>query len=370
MSVFDKLADWATGDDSWDTQAHYRDWLANVFGPKTGEVIARGLPRLADFDMSHAGEGNLPDRILPFMQLLTEKRKMEDAEGDLLKHLSGSAAGLLMRSASGVRDMSRGDFLKGAIKVLPELFRGPLEATQYAQAGGLMKKNGEVDPRWKPTSGEIAATAFGVDPSGLAEAEETSRDAAGLAAMRQEHEQVISQHLATAFRRGDQPGLQHWAAQSMDYAREHPGFMPPVASLGEALERQMMAEALSRATGMPIGVSLHDLATRRAVGTAVSASEVDCPRIKVRTRRARARFGQATATPSISIFQAGSVHLDLARDWGELVEKEKPRTRRGSVSFFHRFKIGAGGKLDRSEFLSGHPGKLAEQRSRPFRIPI
>lgn len=267
-AVFDKLADWATGEDSWDVQSKYREWLAHTFGPQVGEVIARGVPRALGFDFSKAGEAELPDRLMPFMSLITDKRKLEDRWDDFFKHLSGSAAGMAMRNISGLRDMTNGDYLKGAIKVLPPLFRNPLEAYQMAQLGGYPNAKGQLDPNLNPGAGTIAAAALGIQGAGEAESREVQKAAQGLEDMRKYRAQNILQHQIIAQQRGDQAGAQYWADQANAYAAEHPGLRSPTMSLGEALAHQMRSQQIAAATHLPMGVNPRDIGLAQSLGWA------------------------------------------------------------------------------------------------------
>ena len=264
--IYDKLKDWATGEDSSDVQADYRNWLSQVFGPQMGEVIARGAPRAVGLDMSRSGESDLPGRILPFMSLLTDKRKFEDAEDDFFRHMQGPAVGLLGRQVLGVRDMLNGDYLKGMTKVVPEIFKGPMEAMQMAKVGGY--PTGPVgtsvaDPRLHPGAAQYALAALGIDTAGQEEAHEAQETATGLRSMQQYREQNIVHHLAEAVMQHDQPALQQWMAQDAEYRQEHPGDIPPSMQLRGYLERQMRGLATSGSTGLPPSVSMRDLALRQ-----------------------------------------------------------------------------------------------------------
>ena len=257
--VFDKLADWATGEDSWDVQAMYRHWLDQTFTPQVGEVIARGAPRALGFDMARSGESDLPNRILPFMSLLTDKRKFEDRWDDFFRHQAGSAAALGYRSILGARDMVRGDYLKGAIKVLPEIFKGPLEAAQIAERGGYVNGQGQTIPSLHPGAFEIAQAALGMDPAGLADYEEAARSQSGRKNLASEREQNIKQHIVLGMQRGDQDMVSRYEQEARDYQNEHPGLPPIMGEIRGAYDRAARQQAIARATGRPLGFNPRDL---------------------------------------------------------------------------------------------------------------
>lgn len=262
-SVYDKLADILTGDPQHDIQASYRMHLKNMFGPALGEVIARGAPRALGIDLDHLGEQTIaPGSSL--INMLTEKRKFEDAEKDTLKSLAGSAVGLGASMIMGLRDMTNGDYLQGAQKMVPETLRGPVEALQ-ASLYGFRDKSGQKLPI-TANAKNIALKAMGLDPSSEAEYEEEARVNSGLSARQQAQSQNILQHLSLALQRGDQGNFQSWVGESARYGQEHPGMRPPMADLQRYMATHMKNTAVANATGTPVGVRPNNLATRGMVG--------------------------------------------------------------------------------------------------------
>ena len=262
-AVYDRLKDLITGGDSSDVQASYRAFLAHTFGKQTGEIIARGLPRAFGADFDHVGEG----RILPgstFVNMLAEKRSMEDAEKDWLKSEAGSATGFLANIAFAARDFSNHDYMNGLIKMAPEILKSPTEALRIANRG-FVDKNGAKLPI-TANAFDIAMKVLGIDPAKEAEYDEVKRTATGLNTMRQLREKNITQHLVLALNRGDTAEEQYWLRQSQDYQQEHPGLTPPAALLGRAMQKSQRQSAQAQGTGMPVGVNLKDITARGMVG--------------------------------------------------------------------------------------------------------
>lgn len=264
-SVFDRLADWATGKDDWDVTAAYRNFLADTFGKQAGEVMARGAPRLAGVDFSHMGD----EKLLPGSSaalMLTEKRKLEDAEKDWLKSEAGAPIGMLNNFILGARDVANGDFLKGAQKMVPETLRGPAEAAQLALYG-YRGKGGTALPI-TANARDIALTAMGLDPQKEAEYNEAQKVSVGQKTLQQLREQNITQHLSLALNRGDQDNYNYWLGQSQQYGQDHPGMMPPAADLRRYMVQNARQAAIAQSMGLPIGIQPRDINRRGMVGFA------------------------------------------------------------------------------------------------------
>ena len=258
-SVYDRLADWATGTDDHDILASFRTHLANTFGKDIGEVIARGAPRAGGFDFARAGEGT----ILPgssTIMMLTEKRKIEDAEKDWLKSMAGSAVGVGMNYATAIRDFSNGDYMNAGIKLAPEGLKNVLEAVQLGHRG-FVNKDGQKLPI-TASAQDVALKAFGLEGAKEQEYNEVRRTQLGLQALSQARSTNITHHLLQAYNRQDQGDFQKWTGESTKYGLDHPGELPPIADFGKTLMSSMKEQSLAQVLGTPIGVKPNDLVGR------------------------------------------------------------------------------------------------------------
>ena len=258
--LYDKMAKTLTGRDDIDLEGSYRTWLANVFGKDVGEVLAKGLPRALGVDVSKIGDANL----LPGTGIMIDKRKFEDASKDWYQSMAGAAIGEGGRFYLGARDLMNGDYMMGAIKMLPEGFKGLAEA-EYAREHGYTNKFGQRLPI-QPSTADIAKMAVGIDPANLAQYNEANRIKQGLTAQREWREQNIGQHLARAQAFNDPAMLQEWIREGIAYQMQHPGMGSPLQGMMGAMKQRMIASAEAQAFGMPIGVKPIDFAMRNAVG--------------------------------------------------------------------------------------------------------
>ena len=261
-SVYDKLADWTTGDPTHDVVASYRGLLSTMFGSSTGEAIARGAPRVLGADFSKAGEGTMVPFLSDALTGLTEKRKLEDAEKDWLKRVAGPSIGLAADWAFGLRDIANGDYLRGLAKMVPEGLRGPVEAAEIAKYG-YRDKNGQPlkieGQTMTPGAQDVIEKVFGIEPAKEQEYDELARTASGLNTRKQIQSQNIQQHMQQAFERGDQQNLAYWQDQGGPvWMQQHPGTEPPIM----AFERQLRAKTIQNAMSLPAGTNRRDLLAR------------------------------------------------------------------------------------------------------------
>jgi hypothetical protein len=258
-SVFDRLADWATGKDDFDINASYRNWLASNFGKDVGEAIVRGVPRLGGVDLAHLGEGS----IVPgssTVKILTEKRKMEDAEKDWLKSMAGSTFGEGLHALAALRDFSNGDVMNGMIKVMPEGLKGVAEAVRLGHRGFVDKRGARLPIT--ASAQDIALKAVGIDPSNEAEYDEAARTESGLKSMRTIRSSNITTHLIQAQMRGDMPNLQKWKGEAQEYQQDHPGLKSPMQDFDRMLKQTMRQQAMAKTYNTPLGVSPKDVVGR------------------------------------------------------------------------------------------------------------
>ena len=265
-AVWDRMADWATNRDDHDITASYRSYLAHVFGKDVGEIIARGVPRAFGIDLSHLGD----QRIAPGSTALTylmEKRKLEDAQRDWLKAEAGHSFGLVGNFAFAARDIANGDYLNGAQKLVPDILRGPVEATRlglygYRDKSGMAQAVHPDMPAGTATMGDMIKTAIGLDPAEEEDFAEKKRTITGLNTMAQVREQNITQHMSLALTRGDTENFGYWINQAIQYQQDHPGMPGPLEGFSGYMNQHYSRAAMAGAMGLPVGLSPKNIVGR------------------------------------------------------------------------------------------------------------
>jgi hypothetical protein len=184
--------------------------------------------------------------------MLTEKRKMEDAQRDWAKSMAGHPVGFAFNMMTAMRDFHNGDYMEAAQRMVPDLLKRPMTAYKMSQYG-YVDKSGQQLPI-TATATDIMMTAMGLDPAKEAEYREVSGVAGGLNARRQERSANISRHLLLAQSRGDAQMFQDWEQEAAQFQVDHPGKGGPLQHYGRSLAQHLRASATARGLNAPLGV--------------------------------------------------------------------------------------------------------------------
>ena len=247
-----------SGGEAYDVEAHYRDFLASMFGDKVGAVLAHGLPHFLNTDMSELGDSG----ILPFTSLLEDRRKLEDAFPAYLAHAWGSSVGAGLNIALGARDMANGRVSEGMARMLPTAARNVVKAYRIGEYGYTDSK-GLAMPI-KADAVDVIKQALGLNSAALEEQREMGRSAQGAKLDRTYHSGIIKQNIAVALERGDNEGAQRWMQEAANYDADprHAG-SPISTTIPSYLESRRRSVAVSQSTGLPTGISARDLPTMK-----------------------------------------------------------------------------------------------------------
>lgn len=123
---------WATGDDDepFDLDVEVQNMLTDMFGASAAEVISRGLPRAAGFDLSsRVGLNNLMFMDGP------EARSFEEAWQQKVIGLLGPLGALSMRGARGMDYWHKGEYAKAIENTTPKFMRDLTRAWRVSTEG-------------------------------------------------------------------------------------------------------------------------------------------------------------------------------------------------------------------------------------------
>lgn len=148
-------------DDPWDAEAVLRNMLADTFGDKAGEVLAKGFSRLTPLDVS--GRLGLNQLIFPDIQDGLEGKKWAES---LVVGSTGAVVGAGIGAADGVQKILDGRYMEGLESMLPVAIRNPLKAVRYATDGQVDKSGITVKDDFNLF--ELAGQAAGFRSSDLA----------------------------------------------------------------------------------------------------------------------------------------------------------------------------------------------------------
>ena len=145
-------------DEPWDAEDALRNTLAETFGQKPAEVMARGFSRLTPWDIS--GRVGLDKLIFPDIQEgLAGQRWAESAMTSAL----GPVAGIGVNMLKGIQEISGGNYARGLEAMMPAALRGPLKALRYEQDGNV-DRSGVVINDQVSVAG-VLGQAMGFSPS-------------------------------------------------------------------------------------------------------------------------------------------------------------------------------------------------------------
>lgn len=148
-------------DDPWDAEAALRNMLADTFGDKAGEVLAKGFSRLTPLDAS--GRLGLNQLVFPDIQDGLAGKKWAES---LVVGSTGAVVGAGIGAADGVQKILDGRYMEGLESMLPVAIRNPLKAVRYATDGQVDKSGITVKDDFNLF--ELAGQAAGFRSSDLA----------------------------------------------------------------------------------------------------------------------------------------------------------------------------------------------------------
>lgn len=249
-------------DEPWDAKAAWRNLLADMFGKDVGELIARGVPRMAGIDIAtRAGEQDL----LPFSRLLTDRRKWQDASKDWALQALGSPASMINNILQGIGKMSDGDVLAGMQQMMPVAIKGPLTAFRMAETG-YTDNEGNVLPM-SAGAGAILAQALGFTPAAKGEYNEARMAQTVRKGQLTQQASVLRRQLALAVEQQDRETFATLLGEAQAFDRSNPAYAV-LPSLGGSLQRRARARAQARLTANPLGTNIRDRGAQQLTGYA------------------------------------------------------------------------------------------------------
>lgn len=152
-------------DEPWDAETALRNMLADAFGQKPAEVLARGFSRLTPWDIS--GRVALNKLILPDIQEGLEGQRLGEAA---MAAALGPVAGIGINVLKGMQDISNGKWELGLEAMLPSALRGPMKALRYGDEGARDRTG--VVIKDEVSAAGVVGQALGFAPSEVRNAAE------------------------------------------------------------------------------------------------------------------------------------------------------------------------------------------------------
>jgi len=228
-----------------DTQLAVRQFLGKlVGGGKAEEVLARGVPRLANIDMS--GRAGLQD-LAPFTAFLEDRRKMEDSIKDHAFDMMGPLVGMTAGIFTGTHAAMQGNWPKAINDGLPTMLRGYAKAYRQANHGYETTSGANTPiPIAAPTAWDLFTQSQGFAAGHKAEQSERAFQYATNRQLLQRRQQEIRNRIYRAYNEQDWAEVQRLMEDSAHFSMKHNEFHPGVRS---GIRQQATSQAVAQATG-------------------------------------------------------------------------------------------------------------------------
>lgn len=244
VTVIAAAIDAVGGDDDepMDSRAAVREWMAATFGKEAGELLSRGLPRAAGFDMST--RSGMQD-LLPFSRFLGDKRALEDRMEDGAINMFGPSMGALFNMMKGVDKLSQGDIVGGLIQGSPLAVAGPLKAFKLADKGYTGPTGVKIPI--EPSVWDITYQLFGFNPAAKAEQSEATFAVKSQAAQLQRRATALRQRMYRAFEEGDVDAQRDTLEEIVEFGTKNPDFA--LRGLGQGMRERARQTAAAEESG-------------------------------------------------------------------------------------------------------------------------
>ena len=235
------------GSDPPDAVHEWSAWMKQLFGEKGGEVVARGLPHLLNFDMS--GRSGYQD-LLPFTNFLNDRASMQDRFEHAAMGAAGPTAGIITGLFSGADDMYHGNWLKGITEASPAFMRNAYKAYRLSEYGEERTTSPNTPLKGIDTSGwDVMMRAAGFTSAEKSQESEESYAYQNTKAILQARSKVLRDKMLRDDSHGDYEALQRDMENAMRFAMQQPRFNP-LASIGQGIAAQRQEEMVGAMPGM------------------------------------------------------------------------------------------------------------------------
>lgn len=222
-----------------DFEHAWRQHLDGMFGKEGGEIVARGLPRLLNIDMS--ARSGYQD-LAPFSDFLTDRRKWDDRIKDHALSFLGPAVGVAAGMATGAEAFSQGDYVKAINDGLPAVARNIAKAYRLSQYG-YETQGGNNEIPIPHTTWNTVAQGLGLTSGAKAEQSEQTFQFNTNQQLLQRRQQVIRNAAYRAMDHGEYDKLGDLIQQNIDFAVRHPGYHAGIASgIADRARQRAMGE--------------------------------------------------------------------------------------------------------------------------------
>lgn len=209
-----------------DFQRAWRQHMDGIFGEQGGEIVAKGLPRALDFDMS--SRSGYQD-LLPFTSFLTDRRKMDDRLKDAATTAFGPTVGIGMGVLKGVEAYNRGDYVSAINDALPAFLRNEAKAYRLSKYG-YETQGGNNEIPITPSSWNVFMQSGGFVGGARAEQSERTFQFNTNNSLLQRRQQELRNRYYRAIEHGDFDEVGKILQDNVNFAVQHPQYHADMAA--------------------------------------------------------------------------------------------------------------------------------------------
>ena len=239
-------------DDPFDAKSAYRTFLSDTFGEQASNVITRGVADPLGFGLS--SRISLAD-LIPFSQFLTDRRNIEDLMDARASDLLGPAFDMAINTMAGLREVYKGEYMKGMQSLLPNALKGPLKAYELSDKG-YVDKQGRAIPM-EADALDIFYQAMGFTPAEKARYNEDRMAGIVRTGQLTRRASELRMNLAKAIESGDDAARDKFLAQAVEFDQTNPAYSV-LKGLPAYMQAREKASAVSGATRTPLGTNIRD----------------------------------------------------------------------------------------------------------------
>lgn len=248
--LYDKLADIADPEDGpHDIREGWSSWLEKVFGPRVGDAIARGAPRLIGQDVSSR---TTEADFIPFSSFVADRDTMRNKVKKQASKLWGAPEGALENIAGGIDKFNAGDYKGAAIDLLVPAagLRNVANAAKEATNDRFTDSRGHTIPNVDVTPSTIASRVIGFKPTTLARYQEENQMLKRYDTGIELEARNLVMPMVDALRDGDKVAFNRMLPKAREFERMHPGHKI-VDRAQETFKREYKELNTAEKTGMP-----------------------------------------------------------------------------------------------------------------------
>ncbi len=238
-------------DNPSDIRLDARNFLADTFGAKAGDIISHGVGSALGVDTSTFGLQS----VLPGSEFLASRRLLKDRLAETSQGLMGPALNAGMDIMLALDKISEGHYVKGIAQALPSGLKGYWKAAEMASVGYTDAKGNPIGV--KATPWDIAVQSVGLRPEDRAVQAEASNYFNTNQELLNHRKQLITDNIYKAVTRGDADDKKAAFAEMAEFNKKNP--TAPIQNVQSIFRQHAIALSLANSTGTGVNANIRNL---------------------------------------------------------------------------------------------------------------